>query len=838
MKMLTNCGKLISQLILACCVITTPAAAQNITTDDTLNTVVSTSTDGTAFTITVGERTGNNLFHSFKDFSIPEGSTATFSNAADVTNIISRVTGGRASNIDGTIKTSGTANLFLLNSNGIVFGPGAQLSVGGSFVGSTAESLRFSDGTEFSAIATTPSPLLTVSTPKGLQFGAASSNIRMTGTGHEIVRSQTTGILSVEGTSSRLSLNPTPLQPGRTLALIGNGVSIEGGRISTIAGQIELGSISSGRVDFAVTPVGITAFDYTAVDQFENIDIVQGLVDAISPGGGLIHLQGRNILLEAGGKVFIQNQAPFPSGGIFIDVSESLKILGNDPTRANNSAISTDSLLGDSGDIVVSARDVMFAGGNGIDSVSILAPGGDISVTATNSIDIQSVSSNAGFNTGIDTSAFGPDYVSFPAGDLTITTNRLRLSGGATATSISYAVGDSGDVEVNAQSIELTGIEPVSRFPSLISAGTLGSGNSGNVVINTQRLALSEGGRVDSSTANTGNAGSVTINATESVSVDGLFPGSINPSLIISGANLLDEALKVRYDLPPVPTGDSGDLTITTPILSVSNSAQVTVRNDGTGSGGTLRTRTTETRLNNSARISASTVSGTGGDLDLQSSELMLLTNGSILSTEAGGTGDGGNITIESPFLLAVENSDIIANAFQGDGGNIEIASQSILGTASRDQLTVESDITASSQFGTSGTVNIINLTVDPSSGAVALPENVNDPSQQVTAACAKEQNNQFVASGRGGLPISPNIRTAYTRIWNDVREIPGHLQPPLVNPTTTVSEAVLPETVVEAVGWSTNGQGEVSLMAARDSDRTHFFNAANCLNRSTELPT
>jgi len=74
---------------------------------------------------------------------------------------------------------------------------------------------------------------------------------------------------------------------------------------------------------------------------------------------------------------------------------------------------------------------------------------------------------------------------------------------------------------------------------------------------------------VDSSTANTGNAGSVNIDATESVVIDGRAAGSINPSLIISSANLLDDVLKIRYDLPDSPTGDSGDLTITAPTLMV-----------------------------------------------------------------------------------------------------------------------------------------------------------------------------------------------------------------------------------------------------------------------------
>ncbi|MCY7324100.1 MAG: filamentous hemagglutinin N-terminal domain-containing protein, partial [Phormidesmis sp. CAN_BIN36] len=131
-----------------------------------------------------GARRGANLFHSFLEFNVAAGRGVYFSNPIGVGNIFSRVTGSNASSIAGRLGVLGNANLFLLNPNGILFGPNASLDVAGSFTASTASSLLMADGTVYSATSPTASSLLTVSVPLGVQFGKDQPKATITNWGN------------------------------------------------------------------------------------------------------------------------------------------------------------------------------------------------------------------------------------------------------------------------------------------------------------------------------------------------------------------------------------------------------------------------------------------------------------------------------------------------------------------------------------------------------------------------------------------------------------------------------------------------------------------------------
>ena len=779
--------------------------AQAIIPDASLNTIVTPS--GSNAIVTGGTAAGTNLFHSFREFSIPTGGSAIFNNAPTVQNIFSRVTGANVSNIDGIIRANGTANLFLLNPNGILFGSNARLNIGGSFVGATATSIQFDNHAVFNTTETPlPIPLLTLSAPIGLQIGSGA--IAVKGIGHTIT-SQNPFAPLTPGQRPTPGLSVT----GKTLALVGGAINLNGGVISAPQGRIELGAVAAGSsVQLSQTPQGIT-LNYAEGTGFQDISLkARSLVDVSGMGGGAVQVQARQVRLTDGSLILSQNRGFQPAGSIRVDASAALELVGTTPDGNVGSSIHSSALsIGKSADVSVSTQRLLVQdGGFVISRTYTPAAAGEVNISAAQTFQI------------LGASAINPSTLSFvgsitygsgAAGQVNVSTGQLTLRNGGYLARSNFGSSSIGNLVVNADLIEITGVSPILLRAAAISSGAFRSGSAGNITINTRRLTVLGGGRVDTSTLAGGNAGNLTLNVTDSIDVQGKTTVGDRASFIGSEAVPYEPAIQRLLGIPPLPSGSAGTVTINTPRLSVTDGARVTVQNQGTGNGGMLQINTENLVLSDRGSITAATAAGEGGNIFLNASQLLLMRQGSVISAIAGGTGSGGNIAINSPIVAGLENSDIIASAVQGRGGNIQITTQGIVGLQYRDRLTPESDITASSEFGINGTVRISKLGVDPNAGLVELPVSLVDASQQIAADCASTRDSRFVITGRGGIPQNPQEQVSLDRPWADLRRLPSE-------PTAKVAKMSLqPQPLIEATSWQRNPQtGKVELVAARSA--------------------
>ena len=840
--------------ILAITLLQVPAYAQQVIEDGTLPTRVKT-TDNLNFTIDSinnQNRAGNNLFHSFKEFSIPTGGSAIFNNSPDIVNIINRVTGGNISNIDGLIKANGNANLFLINPAGIVFGKNARLNIGGSFFGSTAESIKFADEIEFSAIDITTPPLLSINVPLGLQMGNNSAVIKVEGDGYTTTSKNIDNDTDIFAPFIVTSLDGLQVKSGNTLALVGGEVYLNGGIVAADSGNIELGSVQQGLVNITNSATKGLVLDYKEVEDFGDVKLSSlALADASGAGSGSIKLQGRNISLKDGSKALLQTQGLESGGQIKVNAAQSIEILGTNSEGTLGSSLLTETIgIGNGGDIIISTPNLFLSQGAIVRTHTFSsAKGGNITINASEALKTSDLSTiNPNNETKISTLSFN----SGAAGDINISTQNLSNSGqeissatfgignggnvsvsteeltifdGGVIASATLGIGNGGNVEINAKSISLKGIANDNFTPSALSASSLAIGNAGNLTVNTESLVIQDGGRVDSSALAFGNSGRVTVNATDFIEVNGTVPGSINPSLIISSANITDESFRQFLGLPAIPSGDSGNVDINTPLLKISDGGEVTVRNDGAGKGGILNINANSILVNSEGKITASTQSGEGGNIDLQVKDGLIIRNQSLISAEAGGTGNGGNININSPVILGVENSDIIANAVEGNGGNININTSGLFGLQFRDELTKDSDITASSQFGVSGTVDINNPAIDPSSSLIQLPTDVVDSSQEVASGCSVNQGNSFTVVGKGGLATNPQEVVSQVNFWSDLRNLNANSITKIRN-IQAKNDSFKP--IIEATGWVVDKQGNVEFIA-QSTTQNNWSKESNC---------
>jgi filamentous hemagglutinin family protein len=446
------------------------------------------------------------------------------------------------------------------------------------------------------------------------------------------------------------------------------------------------------------------------------------------------------------------------------------------------------------------STDLVGSGFPGFESITT-GNAGDISIQAAESLEIQGVTPGGMVSAVI--SAIQP-FAEGSGGNITINTGSLRLADGGTVSSALSGAGTAGNIDIRAQEIKVSDpvIDVISQTVSgiTVAVGENAVGEGGNINIQGDRLRVFNGGQITSSSLGQGAAGSVNLQI-QDIDLQGisqpLFDGRPLPSTITASSANAFTAQSVNI------IADS---------LRVRDQAEISVSNSGTGNAGNLNISARQIFLDNQASLKAEVNGGSRGNIRLLASDFLLLRNGSQIITNAAGASTGGNININADFIVAVpkENSDISANAVMGSGGNIQITTQGLFGLQFREQLTPESDITASSQFGLSGTVQVNTIGIDPNSGLVELPANVNDPSQQIATGCTENQGSSFVATGRGGIPQNPHQQVSSNRTWSDIRDISAYQK--TGNTTAQIPESSA--TLVQATSWHRNVHGKVELIA------------------------
>ena len=707
-----------------------------ITTDESLPTTVEQLQE--IMNINGGERAGNNLFHSFEEFSIPEGMQAVFENASDIENIFTRITGESISNIDGILKTQGDANFFLVNPNGIIFGKNAQLDVGGSFIATTADSIQFEGGTEFAANDSAQKPIITIDRPIGLGFGGNSGAITVNGTGNQIINDSSFSPIEFSQTPTGISV-----PNDKTLALVGNEINLNGGVITTKGGQVYLVSIESGSVGINQTESRLDLVNNNTI-RYQNINLnQQSLIDASNEFGGTISLTGENVNLKDASFLLAQNQGNLLGGSLEVKALESLTLSGNSIDGEIASTIRAENLsTGSGGNIDISANQLKLRDSGRIQTATFgESKNGKINIQTSDAIEL-----NSGIISSITLGEAN-------AGNMQLSTSKLKITDKGVLTAATLGTGDGGEIIINADSIDV--VENPQNESQVertnISASSFNVGNAGNLTINTQRLQIIDGASLSSSSFNVGNAGNVIINASELIKVSGInqnFKSSSNPeSTIRTAVQLPTSQRQSASESPIVQTGNSGNLTLNTPSLNVSEQATITVENEGTGKAGTLFIDADKISLDTFGSISATSASGTGGNIQIDTEQLQLDQDSSITAT-AENNGGGGNITINTTSLLAKKNSEITANAFAGTGGNIQIDTQGLF-------LFPDSTIQASSELGIDGRVKINTLDTNLQRDLELSELNLVTSEESLANSCLARRNEQqgsFVISNGSNL--------------------------------------------------------------------------------------
>jgi filamentous hemagglutinin family protein len=506
--------------------------------------------------------------------------------------------------------------------------------------------------------------------------------------------------------------------------------------------------------------------------------------------GGEIEINSRNLSVANGAALQASNKGQGNAGNIKITVTDNASFNGGDAFSTLGQGV-----VGKGGGVEINARNLSVTNGAQL-TASTKGQGnaGTVKITATGDVlfDGRKDSSTSGVLSTVEKNAVGN------GGEIEINSRNLSVTNGAQLTASTKGQGDAGNIKITAMGD--VSFNNGSGALSTVEQGAVSKGKGGGVEINARNLSVNNGAQLQALTRGQGDAGNIKITATGDVLFDGRKDGSNSAALST-----------VEKDA----VGNGGEIEINSRNLSVTNGAALSATTQGQEKAGNIILTVNKIRFDQ-GRIALVSLSSTGGDLIITTTDYLLLRNNSRILTDSGSTavgGNGGNITINSPLIIAPPgNNDITANAFQGNGGNLNITSQGLFGIKSRikgqDSL-LTNDITASSEFGQQGAVNINTPGTDPGKDSTELPNVTTDASNQISQVCsASNRENKLTVTGRGGLPPNANDPLTSDVVWQDARA--ANPQPVASSATTNPAKLAAP-----AVGWVFDGKGKVTLVAA-----------------------
>jgi filamentous hemagglutinin family protein len=629
---------------------------------------------------------------------------------------------------------------------GLVGGP---VSISGAKLSAPAGTIHIASAASAGEIPVTPGngAALTTATlgPINITGGAvldASNPLSLGSGGNIFIRA---GALTID--ASELNADNDGTGPGGKMVLGGESqlTLSDGAYVHSFAQS----SGSGGTIALLSGPAGAISLNNGTV---ETAALGSGNAGTVSLSGGSLSLANRAVI--ASDTVGSGN-----SGAVSVTVAGSMSIQNaftgiTSGTEAGSS--------GNAGPVAISAGTLSFVSGEISSSTGGSGNAGNVSVNVPGLLSINGAGGLVSFLAGI-ASQTNPGSTG-NAGTLSVAAGSLSLTNAGQIAGSTFGSGNAGSVSVNvAGLLSIDGTGTSGSIQTGISSQTNpgSSGAGGPLSVTAGSLSLVKGGQISSSTFGPGNAGSVSVNVAGLLSIDGA--GSSTPTEISTQTNFgstgnagqvsiaagnLSIVNGGKVSSNTVGSGRGGDITVSSPFIDLNGSgSQITVGSTGSGNAGTIMVSATTLDMTGGASISTEASTANGGNIVISASDLLYLVNSQITTSVKGASGNGGNIAID-PSLFVLDHSSVIAQAVRGHGGNITIAADQFLPSA-------DSIVSASSQLGISGTVELIGPRVDLNGSLVVLSSELRGAAAVLHTACEARHarpRSSLIEGARGGL--------------------------------------------------------------------------------------